>query len=100
LISRLKRALHERKAQKTKESPQDRAARLTANATIAIAFFTAVTVVVGALQWSALSGTDEKIAQQVGVMRGQLNEMRTAREGSDKSTADQLKILDNDLGSD
>jgi hypothetical protein len=60
----------EKKAEKKKESTQDRAGRRTATATVAIALFTAVTVIVGSLQWCALRSTDEAI-------RGQLAEMRT-----------------------
>jgi hypothetical protein len=63
LIGRFKRALHERHAKKQKESSQDRAARLTAHATIAIAAFTAVAAGVGLAQWWILSGQLEQMRE-------------------------------------
>jgi len=50
------RALHTYLATKQNEPRQDRAARLTANATITIAAFTAVAAGIGAAQWWILSG--------------------------------------------
>jgi hypothetical protein len=69
------RAFHKYDSEKKKEPRQDRAARFTANATVFIAIFTAVTVCVGVLQWSALRSTDDKIAQQVDAVRDQLKLM-------------------------
>src|SRR5207253_2082305 len=76
LVGRCIRAFHQRRAQKQKESSEDRASRRTANATMAIAVFTAVTVIVGTLQWIALSSTDDKIARQAEDIRGQLDQMK------------------------
>jgi hypothetical protein len=79
VIERPLRSLHKYQAEKKKESRQDRAARRTTYATIAIAVFTAVTTVVSGLQWTALHSTDSNIAGQLTVMRGQLDEIRTER---------------------
>jgi hypothetical protein len=48
-ISEIKRKLHERKAKYEHETPPDKASRRTANATVAIAWFTVVLALVGAL---------------------------------------------------
>lgn len=53
-VGKLKRYLQQRCAEKKKESATDRAARRTANATVAVAFFTIATVFVSALQFCAI----------------------------------------------
>jgi hypothetical protein len=67
-IAQIKRKLHERGAERKKENPQDRLARRTANATVAIAFLTFVVGAVGALQYFTFQG-------QLDVMKGQLDAM-------------------------
>ena len=74
-VGDVKRKFHERRTKKKNESPQDKAARRTANATVAIAIFTVVAVVVGGLQWRALHDTDEKIGKQIVALNRQLDLM-------------------------
>jgi hypothetical protein len=59
---------------------QDRASRRTANATVAMAFLTFAIFVVGIFQYVTFNG-------QLGVVRGQLEEMQRAY-GPTKSAAD------------
>jgi hypothetical protein len=68
-VSRIKVKFQERCARHKSESAPDRAARRTANATWCIALFTAVAVCVGYYQWRALRSTDERIGQQIEVMK-------------------------------
>jgi hypothetical protein len=63
IVEIFKTYLQAHRANKSKETPQDRAARRTANATVWIAFFTAAVIVVGACQYYAI--------------KGQLDEMRS-----------------------
>lgn len=71
--------LAKRSAEHKKQNSQDRAARITALATVYIALFTLVTVGVSVLAYFVLAG--------------QLNEMKVAREGSDKSSAEQMSVM-------
>jgi len=48
-IGNIERNFHERKTKKEQENPTDRMARRTANATVAIAIFTIVLAIVGAV---------------------------------------------------
>jgi len=64
-IAKIKRKLHERRAERNKETSQDRFARRTANATVAIAVLTVVVAVVGGLQYCTFQG-------QLNVMQGEL----------------------------
>jgi hypothetical protein len=71
-VAKIKRKLQERRAHRRKENPQDRFARRTANATVAIALLTLAIGVVGILQYCTFKG-------QLDVMQGQLVEMQAAR---------------------
>jgi hypothetical protein len=53
-VAKIKRKLHERRAQREKENPQDRFARRTANATVAIAVLAVVAATLGTMQWLAM----------------------------------------------
>jgi hypothetical protein len=53
-INKIKCYLHERRANRKKETPQDRFSRRTANATVAIACLTLAVALVGALQYCTL----------------------------------------------
>jgi len=64
-VAKIKRKLHERRAERKKEIPQDRFARRTANATVAIAVLTVVVAIVGGLQYCTFQG-------QLDVMQGEL----------------------------
>lgn len=66
-----------RRAKKKNESSSDRAGRLLANATAAIALFSFVTIIVGVLQWCALHDTDSRIGEQVNAMKRQLTLMES-----------------------
>jgi hypothetical protein len=61
LIGRIVSATRQRRAQKLKEPSADRAARRTAQATVAIAVFTAVAAAIGIAQWWILSGQLEEM---------------------------------------
>ncbi|MGE0383075.1 MAG: hypothetical protein AB7H53_19380 [Hyphomicrobium sp.] len=65
------RSFHRNKAEKEKETTQDRASRRTANATVWIASFTATTLIIGTLQWCTLHSTDEAIHTQLDQMRAE-----------------------------
>jgi hypothetical protein len=69
-IEKVKRSLHERRIKKKNESPQDRASRRTASATVAIAILTFVGGAVGGLQYLIFKG-------QLRIMADQLAEMRS-----------------------
>jgi hypothetical protein len=56
IIEIFKTYLQAHRANKSKEAPQDRAARRTANATVWIAFFTAAVIVVGYWQYGVIKG--------------------------------------------
>jgi len=75
VIAVLLRRLHADYAKDREEPAPDRAARVSAKATVAIAVFTAATIVIGSLQFCALHNTDEKIGKQIAVMGSQLNVM-------------------------
>ena len=78
-VRQLQRYRYERRAQKSKESPADRAARSTARATWAIAVLTAVTIAVGVSQYV--------------IFGRQLDEMRKTRESGDKSATEQMNVM-------
>lgn len=69
-IQKIKRYFQERAAAKKLESPQDRASRRTATATVAIAFLTLAVVVVGGLQYLIFKGQLKVMADQLIEMRG------------------------------
>ncbi|MGC1777090.1 MAG: hypothetical protein WBB34_04035 [Xanthobacteraceae bacterium] len=71
-VAKIKRKLQERRAEKKKQGAADRAAHSTARATWAIAFFTLVTIAVGASQYVTFN-------RQLGVMQGQLDAMNAER---------------------
>lgn len=75
----VERYFEKRRAEKKQQNPADRAARSTARATWFIALLTIATIGVGISQFR--------------IYEGQLNEMRAAREGSDKSFAAQLAVM-------
>jgi len=79
-MSGFKRALQARRTKRQAETGQDRAARLTANATVAIAVATAVAALVGVAQWFVLSG--------------QLNEMRGATEDTKRAIEATIRVAD------
>jgi hypothetical protein len=70
-IAKIKSELQERRANKQKQSPADRAGASAARATWTIAFFTLVTVGIGISHFVAFHG-------QLEAMRGQLREMKSA----------------------
>jgi len=72
-IHYIKRKLHERRSKKEKENSAERADRITANATFAIAFLTAVIAIVGILQYMVFSGQLEEMRTASTLMKGQLN---------------------------
>jgi hypothetical protein len=84
-IQYIKRKLHERRAKKQRETPADRAARRTANATVYIAILTVAIVGASIAQWNALRSTDEAIRTQAGIMKGQLEEMKTSSEQAERA---------------
>lgn len=55
-VAEIKRKLHERRAERKKETGQDRFSRRTANATVAIAVLAVVAAVLGGLQWKVMQG--------------------------------------------
>jgi hypothetical protein len=63
-IAKIKRKLHQRCAERENEGTQERSGRRTADATVAIAFFSIVAVGVGALQYCTLEKTDETMRNQ------------------------------------
>ena len=69
-IQKIKCYFNDRRAQKQKESTQDRASRRTANATIAIAFLTIAVVVVGGLQYLIFKAQLKVMADQLVEMKG------------------------------
>jgi hypothetical protein len=69
-VAKIKRCFHERRAERQKETAQDRFTRRSANATIAIAALTFIVAGIGILQWRVFD-------QQLEVFRGQLGEMRS-----------------------
>jgi hypothetical protein len=79
VINTARYAFHNYQAERRNETPQDRAARRTANATFAMAVFAAATIVVGILQWDTLHSTDEAIRAQLNVMREQLEQAKIDR---------------------
>jgi hypothetical protein len=71
-VAKVKSYLHKRGAERQKESAQDRSSRRMSTATVWIAVFAVITVFVSAFQYFTFKG-------QLGVMRGQLDEMQAAR---------------------
>jgi hypothetical protein len=76
-VQKIKCYLHARRSAKKQETPQDRASRRTANATVAIAFLTVAVVIVGGLQYFIFKA-------QLQVMADQLTEMRGTGEQTDQ----------------
>ena len=67
-IAKIKRYLHERRAEREKESPQDRFGRRTSTATMWIAILAGVAAGIGVLQYCTFQ-------KQLDVMQGQLDSM-------------------------
>lgn len=55
-VAKIKRKLHERRAERKNETSQDRFARRTANATVAIAVLAIVAATLGTMQWLVMQG--------------------------------------------
>jgi hypothetical protein len=79
-VAKIKRKLHERGAKHEKETPQDRFARRTANATVWIAILAVVAAGVGSLQYHT--------------MQGQLSEMKSAGEQTNTLLEINKKLVD------
>ena len=76
-VGAIKSHREKRRAEKKQQTPADRAARSTARATWFIAVLTVATILVGIFI----------------INKGQLDEMRQTREGSDQSFAAQLAVM-------
>jgi hypothetical protein len=87
-VAKIKSKFQERRAQREKEKAQERSSRITANATIVIAFFALVAAIVG--------GSQAIIAnRQLTAMQGQLNAMEADQRPwikADIEIADSLAI--------
>jgi hypothetical protein len=109
LVGYVKRKAEQHRAKKEQESSTDRAARRTAWATIAIAFFTLVQVGVGIVTWTVLNGqlkemhdssTDtHTLAQAADSQAKKMTDVSTAadkiRQAADNMVAQDQRIADN-----
>jgi hypothetical protein len=83
----IERYFHDRAATRRIESPQDRASRRTANATVAVAFLTVAAVVVGGLQYLIFKG-------QLKVMADQLQEMKGTGKQTDDLISENRRLVE------